>query len=153
VGQRGEHRAVALSWPGRRGAVVLLAEQQPVLLLAVEVRGHQRPETLELLPVQPDGQPPVTLLLDQLVGARVPDLDRAGAVLALWDLTFEAAVVERVILDVHGQVALARLERDALRDRPARERAVALEAEVVVQPASVVALHHEDRLLAVALAG
>ena len=62
------------------------------------------------------------------------------------------AVVERVVLDVHGQVALARLERDALRHGPARERAVALEAEVVVEPPRVVALDDEDRLLALALA-
>ena len=50
-----------------------------------------------------------------------------------------------MVLDVDGQVALARLERDALGDGPARERAVALEAEVVVEPPRVVALHDEDR--------
>jgi hypothetical protein len=51
-----------------------------------------------------------------------------------------------VVLDVDGEVLLARLERDALRHGPARERAVPLEAEVVVQPARVVALDDEDRL-------
>src|SRR6185503_4927164 len=95
----------------------------------------------------------VGLLLDQLVGARVPDLDRARAVLALGDLTLEARIVERVVLDVHGQVTLAHLERNALRHRPARQRTVALEPEVVVEPPRVVALDDEDRLLALALAG
>ena len=71
---------------------------------------------------------------------------RAGAVLALRDLALEGGVVERVVLDVDGERALAGLERHALRHRPARERAVALEAEVVVEPPGVVALDDEDRL-------
>ena len=58
-----------------------------------------------------------------------------------------------MILDVHGERALAGLERHALRHRPRGERAVALEPEVVVQPPGVVALDDEDRLLARALAG
>ena len=60
----------------------------------------------------------VRLLLEELVRAGVPDLDRPGAVVALRDLALEARVVERMILDVHGQDALPRLERDALRDGP-----------------------------------
>src|SRR6185312_3593662 len=77
-----------------------------------------------------------------------PDLHRTGPVLALRDLAFEAPVLDRVVLDVHREVLLARLERRALGDGPAGERAVPLEAEVVVQPAGVVALNDEDRLLA-----
>ena len=57
--------------------------------------------------MEPDGEPAVLLLLDELVGAPVPDLDRAGAVLPRRDLALEVAVVERVILDVHRQVPLA----------------------------------------------
>ena len=75
----------------------------------------------------------------------VPDLDRPGPVLTRRDLALEGGVVERVVLDVHGEVALPGLERDPLRHRPARERAVALEAEVVVEPARVVALNDEER--------
>jgi hypothetical protein len=52
-----------------------------------------------------------------------------------------------VILDVHGERPLPGLERDALGNGPACERAVALEAEVVVEATRVVALHDEDRLL------
>ena len=43
------------------------------------------------------------------------------------------------------KVPLARLERDSLRNGPARERAVPLEPKVVVEPPGVVALHDEDR--------
>ena len=56
-------------------------------------------------------EPAVFLLLDELVGAAVPDLDRAAAVLPGGDLALEVGVVERVVLDVHGQVPLARYER------------------------------------------
>ena len=51
-----------------------------------------------------------------------------------------------MVLDVDGEVTLTGLERDPVRHRPARERAVALEPEVVVEPARVVALNDEDRL-------
>ena len=95
--------------------------------------------------MEPDGQPAVALLLDELVGAAVPDLDRARAVLALRDHPLERRVRERVVLDVDGQVLLAGLERDALGHGPARERATALEPEVVVEPRGVVALDDEDR--------
>ena len=102
--------------------------------------------------MQPDGQAAVALLLEELVGAVVPDLDGAGAVLAFRDLSLEAPVVERVVLDVNGQVLLARLERNALRHRPAEEDAVAFQTEVVVEPPRVVALHDEDRILRLPLA-
>ena len=107
----------------------------------------ERVGALEPLAVQPDRETAVGLLLDELVGARVPDLDRAGAVLAFRDLAVERRVLERMVLDVDGEMLLAGLERDALRDRPARERAVPLETEVVVQPAGIVTLDDEDRLL------
>ena len=75
----------------------------------------------------------------------VPDLDRAGAVVARRDLALERRVRERVILDVDGEMLRPRLERHALGDGPAGEHAVALEPEVVVEPAGVVALDDEDR--------
>ena len=134
----------ALAGGGSR--VVLLAEEEPVLLVAVELRGHQRPDPAQALACEPDGQAAVALLLQELVRAVVPDLDRAGPVLAGRNLARKCRVLERVVLDVHGEMALARLERHALGHGPARERAVALEAEVVVEPPRVVALHDEDRI-------
>ena len=84
------------------------------------MRRHERPASLQPLAVQPNGQPAVLLLLEELVRAAVPDLDRARAVLALRDLALELRVLERVVLDVDGEVLLARLERHALRHRPAK---------------------------------
>jgi hypothetical protein len=111
------------------------------------VGGNERPGAVEPLAVQPDGEAAVFLLLQQLVRAVVPDLDRAGAVVPLRDLALERRVFERVVLDVDGEVLLAGLERHAFRHGPGGEYAVALEAEVVVEPARIVPLHDEDRRL------
>src|SRR5207245_8863155 len=103
--ERGKHRLVATGRSGRRrGRLLPLADDQPVLLVAGELRGHERPRPVELLAVQPDGQTAVLLLLDQLVRSVVPDLDRAGAVVALRDLALEGRIVERMVLDVDGEV-------------------------------------------------
>ncbi len=135
----GEHRLVAPAHV-RTG---VLAQEEPVLLVAVEARGNERPHAVETLAPQPYGQPPVPLLLEELVRALVPDLDRAGAVLPGRDDTFEVRVVERVVLDVHGEMPLAPAERNALGYGPARERTVSLEPEVVVEAPGRVALDHE----------
>ena len=98
--------------------------------------------------MEANGQPAVLLLLDELVGPLVPELDGSGSVLPLRDLALEGRVLERVVLDVNGEVLLPGLEGHALGHRPAGERSVALQPEVVVQAARVVSLHDEDRLLA-----
>jgi hypothetical protein len=96
--------------------------------------------------VEPHRQPAVTLLLEQLVRSSIPDLDRSGAVLPRGDDALEIGVLEWMILDVHGKVPLALAKRDPFRHRPARERAVALEPEVVVEAPRVVPLDHEPPL-------
>ncbi len=91
-------------------------------------------------------EPAVALLLEQLVGAVIPDLHRPRAVLAAGDLAGERGVGERMILDVNREGASTGIERDALRHRPRGERAIALEPEVVVEATRVVTLDDEDRL-------
>ena len=79
----------------------------------------------------------------RLPGASVPDHDRAAAVFALRDHALERGVVERMILDLNGQRLHRWVEAGPLRHRPAFERAVVLQAEVVVQPAGGVLLNDE----------
>ena len=71
--------------------------------------------------------------LQHLVAAVVPDGDRARAVLPPRDLPLEAAVLQRVIFGVHGQVVDRRVARHALGQGPGDQHPVALEAEVPVQ--------------------
>jgi hypothetical protein len=147
VGGRCEHRPVAARLASLRRGIVLLAQDQPVLRVARELRRHQRIRTLETVAVEADREAAVLLLLHQLVRALVPDLDCAGTVFALRNLALEGRVLERVVLDMDGQVLLPRLERRSFRHGPAGQRAVPLQAEVVVQAPRVVPLDDEDRLL------
>ena len=55
----------------------------------------------------------------RLPGALVPQHHRAAAVLALGDRALELAVVERMVLDVHGEALVGRIGRGPLGDRPA----------------------------------
>ena len=83
---------------------------------------------------------------DELVGAAIPEVDRAAAVLARRDVALEVGVLDRVVLDVHRERALAGAQRHAPRQRPAEQHAVALEPQVVVQGAGRMALNDEDRI-------
>ena len=153
VRERGEHRLVHGSRGRLDGLRVGRApDQQPVLLLAVQVSRHERPDALEALAAKAHLEPAVILRLEQLVGAVIPDLDGSRAVGALRDLAGEGRVVERVILDVNGQGLRSRLDRHPFRDRPGRQRAVALQAEVVVEAARRVLLDDEHGRAAAALA-
>ena len=153
--ERREHRLVGSRRcaPVRRlRSRVGAPDQEPVLLLPVEMGGHERPDALQPLARQAHLQAAVTLLLEQLVGARVPDLDPSRPVGAGRDLAGEGRVLERVILDVDGERLGSRLERDTLRHRPGGEHAVPLEPEVVMEAPGGVLLDDEERVGAAAAA-
>ncbi len=76
------------------------------------MRRDQRPDTVEAISTKADGQTAVAFLLDELIRAAIPDLDGPGAVLAGGNRPFELRVLERMILDVHGEMALSAAERD-----------------------------------------
>src|SRR5581483_5992336 len=77
--------------------------------------------------------------------APVPDLHRSAAILSLWDRPLEVAVFQRVILDLDRQTLVRRVERRSAGDRPGLEHSIELEAQIVVQPAGRVLLHHEPQ--------
>src|SRR5215211_1377792 len=81
----------------------------------------------------------------------VPD-DHAPRAIAGPDLTFEGRIVERVILDLHGEPLLARIGRRPLRNRPRLQHAGDLEPEVVVQRARRMLLDHVAQRTRFALA-
>src|SRR5207247_7009893 len=58
----------------------------------------------------------------------------------------EGAVLERMILDVHGEALVGGIEAGTLGHRPALEDAFELEPEVVVQPARRVLLDDEKTI-------
>jgi len=90
-------------------------------------------------------QPPLAQRLERIAilrrpGAFVPQQHLARAVLLFGNDAFELAVVERMILGLHGEALVGRIEAGSLRYRPALQHAFELEAKVVVQPCRRVAL-------------
>jgi len=142
----GDGDVVFARWP--RLVVALLDQQPRLLALAVAaVHAHERPAAVQLLAVQPElelaGAKPLARVADRLPCAVVPDDHLAGAVLSLRDRPFEARVVDRMVLDLHGHALVVRVEAGSLRYRPALQRAVELEAKVVVQASRRVLLDDE----------
>jgi hypothetical protein len=93
-------------------------------LIAAGAEQHVLP--VDALAVQRDHH----LVVVELVGlerAGVPDAHRPAAVLARRDLSPERQVFERMVFGAHGEVIARRVDRDALRNCPRREHAVALE--------------------------
>ena len=87
----------------------------PVLALGLEE------DVLARQPLAVEGDHHLVLAeLVRLVGALVPDLHLPGAVLALRDLPREVDVLERVVLDVDGEVVALRVVRDSLSGSPTR---------------------------------
>src|SRR5437762_8750329 len=132
--------------PGPRFTVALL-DQQPRFLafLAPALHAHQRPAATQLLSGQRKFQMTLAIAPPRIAfGApcsAVPEHDRSRAVLLFRDHALEVAIGERMILDVDGEPLVRRIEAGALRHRPAFERSVELETEVVVQAAGRVLLY------------
>jgi hypothetical protein len=86
---------------------------------------------------------PLARVADRLPCPAVPEQHGAAAVLALGDHALEAAILDGMVLGLHGEALVRRVEARPLRHRPAEEDAVELEAEVVVEPPRGVLLDHE----------
>src|SRR5690606_2100764 len=74
--------------------------------------------------------------------------DVAAAIFALGDLALEAGVVDRMVFHFHRHALDRGVVARALGHRPAFQRVADLQPEIVVPPAGMVQLHHEDRALA-----
>ena len=79
--------------------------------------------------------------------ATVPNDHFACAVLFGRDGALEAAVRDRVILDMDRHTFVGRIEARSLRHRPGEQHTVELEPKVVVQACCRVLLHDEREFL------
>src|SRR6185295_4553908 len=88
-----------------RDVLVALLDQQPFLLGLLEL--DERPAAAELVALQVEQQlallESLMRVLERLPDAAVPDDDGARAVVAFRNHALEVAVLERVILDFHGE--------------------------------------------------
>ena len=130
--------------------LVVLVDEQPLLLdesLPVARISAKRPR--QLLAVQVEVQ---LACVDGAAGSSVcagVHVPRSQTITSpppyspAWDHALEVGVLERMVLDVHGQLAGGRIERRPLRDGPAGQHAVDLQPEVVVQAPRAMALDDE----------
>ncbi len=81
----------------------------------------------------------------ELVLSVVPDFDPTCTVPTLRDRSLEAAVLKRVVLDLNCEAFDVGLRRRPLRNGPALEDALHLQAEVEVMPRRPMLMNHELR--------
>ena len=137
----------------RSGVLVPFLDQEPAPAVRVAPvappEADQGPASAKLLAGEGELQPAFTQPGDRIAGghpgAPVPHENRSATVLARGDDALEAAVLERVVLGLHGEAFVGGIEARPLGDGPAHEHATDLEAEVVVEAAGGVLLDHERR--------
>ena len=127
---------------GGAGVFVVALDQQPILPLLPRLDAHpdQMPAALEFLAVKLElemalFQAPLRVA-DRRPCATIPDDDRATAIFALSDRSFEIGIFQRVVLDRDREALLARIQARASGHRPALEDALQSEPKIVVEPAS-----------------
>ena len=130
---------------------VLVLDQQPAgFRSAAEAsRADQRPRALQLVAVE--GELQITLAQGgvhvrhlRCPGAAVPQHHDAGAV-SLRDHALEGPVGEGVILGLHRQPLVGRVDGWPLGNGPRQQHAVPFEAQVVVQVRGEVLLHGKEQ--------
>ena len=151
----GAARAHARAEAGDAGLVlhvpVLLLDEEPVVsvLARLGLQPHEHPGALEAPAVQHELQLAVAQarldVAERFPEPLVPEHHRAAAVLALRNGSLEVAVLQRMVLHVHGQPLVARVVRGPLGHRPAQQHPVPFQAQVVVVAAGQVVLHEEPQ--------
>src|SRR5436190_2178518 len=112
----------------RLGNVVALLDQEPVLvplLRRLAAHPYKRPMAMQFFPIEPEFERALAvgrLGIGDFRGpdTAVPQQDGAAAILALRDDALEAAIIERMVLDMDREPLFARIEARPLRDRPAQ---------------------------------
>ena len=129
-----------------RRLVALLEEQPRRLLLAgLRLQPRQHPAAVELLARQPELERPAIeiglRIAHRRPGAGIPDDHRPAAVLALRDHPLEVDVFQRMVLGLHRQPLLLRVERRSLRHRPALQHPAEFQPQVVMIRARLMLVH------------
>src|SRR5436190_3772779 len=89
-------------------------------------------------------------IADRPPPAAIPDVDVAGSVLTGRNVAFEVRIVERMVLDLHGEPAFAWPFARAFGDRPALQHTVELQTKIEMEPTRFVPLDYEAELAAAA---
>src|SRR5437870_6649488 len=85
----------------------------------------------------------IIIPVDQLVRADVPYHHRSSAVFSLGNDALKLAILDRMVLRLHGEAALSQRKRRTFGHRPRFQHAVHFEAKVVMHMAGGMFLHDE----------
>src|SRR5262249_27877275 len=132
-------------------------DQQPFVALFAALDLDQNEAPAQLLAVQAEFDLAVLQLLQCIEAgllwlasivfhnkrSAVPNHDATRAIIALGNFPFEAAILQRMILSLHGESFVCMTPRRPLRYGPGFQCAVNRQPEVVVQPRRGMFLHHE----------
>lgn len=137
----------------RPGPGVALFEEHPLVLFVAWLGdANQFPQSREFFAMEFENEfslvKAVPRVPDGFPSAAVPDDDGAGAVLFRRNGPFKAAVVERVVFDMHRHTFLGRIATRAFWHGPAQQNPIELEAQIVVKAARPVLLNHISQLIA-----
>src|SRR5205085_11892612 len=120
--------------------------------LAILPHAHEHPAALQLLAREHEFEVPLPKRTFRIATvlwrpeAAIPKHDGATPVFTLGDCALEVAVVERVVLDLHGQAPVTGVEGWPFRHRPGLEDPVHLQAQIVMQPGSRMLLDDKTRV-------
>lgn len=135
------------------GVAVMVLDQQPIGPFAatqlVVAQPDQDPAAMQLFALEPE----LEFALVERVGRRrrllrlpipaIPQQDGTAAILTFGDGAFEVAIIQRMILDLHGKALVMRVQRWPSGDCPRLEYTVELEPQIVMQTSCSMLLDDE----------
>ena len=130
-----------------------MLDQKPRRFAAESARAHQHPGAFQLGAIQRELQ---IALRESRVrvghfrrpGATVPHHDRAAAVFAFRNNSFETAIFDGVILHLHGQPLDGGIERGPFGHGPGEQDTIPFQAKIVMQLRSLMLLDDVGEWLA-----
>ena len=125
---------------------VTLLDEEPVSFTLLDL--HQRPLAVQLVSLELEQElslfESLAPILQRDPLAAVPDDDAPGTVVPGRNDALEVSVLERMVLDFHGEALVGDVVRRAPRDGPGSEHAVHFDAEVEVELAGRVLVDDEE---------
>src|SRR5262245_49797425 len=123
--------------PSGRGEGIFAFDQEPLLLLPLHA--YEMKRTLQFFAVQDNTELSRFQLCDRIFGenklipSSIPDNDFASSVVPLRNMSGKVKVLDRMILNHHGEVLLTRIKRWSFRDGPRFQNPTHLQTKIIVK--------------------
>jgi len=138
------------------GEFIAFLEEEPmtfVWISAAPPSAHEHPAAMEFFSAQLELQAAVAVtfpwIADGFPRSSIPQQDRSAAIFAGRNNALKAAVLQRMVLNVHRQPLRGGVKRRPFGDGPAFQNAIEFQTKVVVQMRRGMLLDNERQLLVV----